>query len=109
MPIAYIFLSDSFNYYKSYTYDKCLGIMETSFVSCSLYPPVFLCVYSVYTHLTGQDVWAPGRLGAGACASEIHGVYDSHQTYMLLEEHIIFINPTSILSSIIFIQRKSTY
>ena len=28
---------------------------------------------------------------------------------MLLQEHIIFINPTSILSNIIFIQRKSTY
>src|SRR6218665_451516 len=29
--------------------------------------------------------------------------------YMLLQEHIIFINPTSILNIIIFIQRKSTY
>jgi len=46
--------------------------------------------------------WAPALVQAKSLAS------NSHQMYMLLQEHIIFINPTFILSSIIFIQRKST-
>jgi len=45
--------------------------------------------------------WAPAIVQAKSLALDIH------QMYMLLQEHIIFINPDSILSSIIFIQRKS--
>ena len=33
--------------------------------------------------ITEQDVWAPGRLGAGACASEILGVGQSSNVYAI--------------------------
>src|SRR6218665_4092093 len=50
-----------------------------------------------------RDVWAPAHVQAKSLAQ------DSHEMCMLLQEHIIFINPASILCIIIFIQRKSTY
>jgi len=35
------------------------------------------------TMVAEQDIWAPGRLGTGACASEIHGVGQSSNVYAI--------------------------
>jgi len=37
--------------------------------------------------LAEQDVWAPGRLGAGACASEILGIGQSSNAYAIQWTH----------------------
>ena len=92
MPIAYIFLSDSFNYYKSYTYDKCLGIMETSFVSCSLYPSVFLCVYTPIwrsrtfgrRRLCKRNPW---RIRQSSNVYAIRGTHYFHQSNFYFKQH----------------------
>jgi len=37
-----------------------------------------------------QDVWALGRLGAGACASEIHGIGQSPNVYAITGTHYFY-------------------
>ena len=49
-----------------------------------------------------QDVWAPGRLGTGACASEIHGVGQLSNVYAIRGTHY-FLQSNFYLNSIIFI------
>src|SRR6218665_1405137 len=56
---------------------------------------------------TEQNVLAPEHLGPGACSSEILGIGQPSNVNAITGKHY-FINPTSVIGSIIFIPRKST-
>src|SRR6218665_2361255 len=74
-------LGSSTSIYPSFTFFSSLSI----FYSFSSLPSPFNGV--CWMSLPEQGVWAPGRLGAGACASEIHGVGHSSNVYVITATH----------------------
>src|SRR6218665_3462348 len=76
-PLPSIPPSPSFPPHPSFTPSPPFHHLSTVFVGCLYQSRMF----------GRRDVWAPGRLGAGACASEILGIGHSSNVYVITATH----------------------